>query len=793
MLAFGLAGYVQLRSNICVHNFSVTLSVDIVGNIGIATIAGVGGVTLIQASGIGYDCLVILCVDGEDTIFVFVSIVEAVNNKVGAGAFCGVLEGVEVLELTAGYHELSATAVLCVQQVGALSIMLLQQIEVTAFDVHAAAFCLNCGDVTYDGTCLNGQGAVIDNDTVAIVLLGENDAGLFCAGINNSQVAGCANSDQCKNLGICLCIPEIGSVVNLLAVQIQSYGVVNQQMSAQLYICQQLDGLAGLCSCNSLCQSCVVSIADGCHAVLQSGNGHGLTAQLYLTYSTVNNIVIRTCVVQSGIDIVFNDDLACGVTLCLDSNGLSFQHFLTSATVSNLVVRTVYCTSCFLVVFGSYSLGVSAGCRDYFGVGIVTVGAGDDLFTLGATGGSLGNRLFVVVACRLAFSYLTDGAGFGSGASCIDPIMALSVDIVVNIGVVTQGTCVGGVTLIHTGRIGGNANIVVLQSRDCFGVGVATDRTSVSGLAFNAASGCLSLFAGVLVACRLAFSYLTDRAGLGSGTSCISPIMAIVCTNGVATAVNAGAAYAGVVVIQLCGLDGVGFFTIVTFCRLCAVGGTCDIGVVGVFTKAVIFFFGLAVQFYDIAGQAFAFVCLNTVGYGAVFHNKRLADQICIVRIDFKTASGCRLRKIHILCCAEALNQDMIEFCAGGSLSADNGKVVNIQFAITNQRSIYICRSIVNCHVLNRQLAASITTKHVCTATAFARDGRILNRQACGGVICIQQSAFCAFANRYAHSIQNNGAIGSVSVNNRSSILRCVQNITVLNGNRHFHCLERTC
>ena len=66
VFTFGKTGFGAGRFNCCINNLGVTESVNLISNVSIATVTSVGGVTFCGAGRIGYNCIVIVTVSGND-------------------------------------------------------------------------------------------------------------------------------------------------------------------------------------------------------------------------------------------------------------------------------------------------------------------------------------------------------------------------------------------------------------------------------------------------------------------------------------------------------------------------------------------------------------------------------------------------------------------------------------------------------------------------------------------------------------------------------------------------------
>ena len=180
------------------------------------------------------------------------------------------------------------------------------------------------------------------------------------------------------------------SINNVVTLQINGdLLAINGDLLSQVNICQQLDHIISTGCFNSLCQSCILSVAD----------------------------LSVCCVVTTG-------------TFAVD-------HVVTQSIFTGLGVAIATCTSIGGVTSCSTS-GISYSCsilvrlnRNLLGVTIVTDGASVSHHTGSSTGGSL--RLFAGIFVSLGLNHLTVGTGTAVVSSiCLFPI-AISMLTFVNI------------------------------------------------------------------------------------------------------------------------------------------------------------------------------------------------------------------------------------------------------------------------------------------------------------------------------------------------------------------------
>ena len=182
--------------------------------------------------------------------------------------------------------------------------------------------------------------------------------------------------------------------------------------------------------------------------------------------------------------------------------------------------------------------------RDFVCYVAVAAGAGVGGVTTSRTG-RCGHNSHMAVTQSLTLGGVTDRAILCGGAGCIDPSMTRCHNLVVNIGIATDGTCVGGVTILSTGGSGHNSFIIVTRNLSINGV---TDRAILGGRTGSIDPSMTQ---------RRALGCAANGAGLSDSTSRVIPaVLTALTANG------AGAVFPNVIAVLALdvAVQGLGFY-----------------------------------------------------------------------------------------------------------------------------------------------------------------------------------------------------------------------------------------
>ena len=232
------------------------------------------------------------------------------------------------------------------------------------------------------------------------------------------------------------------------------------------------------------CDVAVFSTSSACYnevviAVSCSRNCNSLSGELCIANSTVNYVIVRACSCASRINIVFNNNLAAGMTESGNDCCGSANLCITYSTVNYCFVRACRCTSSINVIFDNcISLHVTL-CRNL--ICFVSVAANGALISGVTVGGTsrISNNSIILVTKRVNCNSLSGNFLFANSTAnyvivftCIYAIgsnvvfnnnlaigVTESIGVICNVSIATNGASISCITAVFA--IGLSYNCIV--------------------------------------------------------------------------------------------------------------------------------------------------------------------------------------------------------------------------------------------------------------------------------------------------------------------------------------------
>ena len=438
------------------------------------------------------------------------------SKLVGVSAVIRMICRVEVLEDTTGNGDYTKNtlSLVNVEEIMSTLIEFLRLVVATVDYNRTTASCINCcTSVRDECTVFNSNCCAVDrgdNLNVLAVTCCKHSA-VTC----DSKLSAILSKDNLNYL----CIKACG---NCVTCKVKSYVniAVKNDRSIKLYILNESNYVACTCRIDSslnagvlnavnfncrdknvnirvniaviatrTCVSCITLIGE-CRrsynrliVVTESRNNNCFSVEFNITYGTVNHIVIRACVYTIGSNVVFYNNLACGVTESVNNNCISADFSITYGTVNHIVIRAcVYTIGSNVVFYNNRACGVTESINMICNVGVATstsVGCITAVYTVGssynrvmAVNVSNNTECAVAIVGTIKCTVLTELRNVGSECTTGDNESCLSILVsLVHINVAVDETTVNITCTTYDTLIAGKVVVPVVDVKRCIILG----------------------------------------------------------------------------------------------------------------------------------------------------------------------------------------------------------------------------------------------------------------------------------------------------------------------------------